>query len=116
MPNAQTTEMRRLVLPFLATMIAALAAILRFTTASASADGVTENRVGPFNVAGEVLIEPPEHVFAGQHTGRTEESVETAVATDVAQTPPVRPRNQQRQPVLRPATGFRPLPRRLSTR
>jgi hypothetical protein len=85
--RCQASEQRhapRGVVPFLAAVIAALVAILLGTTASASASVGAETRVGAFNVTGEVLVEPPEHVSAGQHPGRAEESVETVVATGVA--------------------------------
>ncbi len=81
---SQQRHAPRGVVPFLAAVIAALVAILLGTTASASASVGAETRVGAFNVTGEVLVEPPEHVSAGQHPGRAEESVETVVATGVA--------------------------------
>jgi hypothetical protein len=65
-------------------MVAALAAILLGTTASASAAVGAETRVGAISRAVEVLVEPPQHETAGQRLGRAEESVETAVATGVA--------------------------------
>jgi len=65
-------------------MIAALAAILGFTTASASAAGVAVTRVGAFNVTGQVLVEPPEHIAAGQRPEEPADRVAHAVATGVA--------------------------------
>jgi len=71
-------------LPFLAALIAALAAILGFTTASVSAAVGAETRVGAINVAGEVLVEPPQHVSAGQHPGPGLDQRPIVVATGVA--------------------------------
>lgn len=68
----------------LAALIAALAAILLGTTASASATVGAENRVGAFNVAGEVLVGPPEHVIAGQRLGEAAPQLDFVVATGVA--------------------------------
>ena len=82
--GTQQTNSRRWLLPFLAALIAALAAILGFTTASASAAGVAETRVGPFNVVGEVPVGPPEHISAGQRLGEEPSQVIQAVATGVA--------------------------------
>ncbi len=82
--RSQQTEMRRWVLPFLAALIAALAAILLGTTASASAAGVAETRVGAFNVAGEVLVEQPQHITAGQRLGEAAPQPVFVVATGVA--------------------------------
>lgn len=66
MPSrAQQTDMRRWLLPFLTALIVAVAAIPLGTTASASAAGVAERRVVAFNVAGDVLFEPPRDVSAG---------------------------------------------------
>ncbi|MEZ5192623.1 MAG: hypothetical protein R2734_08950 [Nocardioides sp.] len=65
-PRTQQTHPRRWLLPFLAALIAALAAILSGTTASATPMVGAETRVGAFNVAGEVLVGPPQHVSAGQ--------------------------------------------------
>lgn len=74
----------RWLLPFLAAMVAALAAIVLGTTASASATVGAETRVGAFNVAGEVLVEPPEHKAAGQRLGNNAAGPEIVVATGVA--------------------------------
>ena len=74
----------RWVLPFLAALIAALAAILLGTTASASAAGVGQTRVGAFNVVGEVLVGPPEHIAAGQRLGEAAPQADFVVATGVA--------------------------------
>jgi hypothetical protein len=82
--GTQQRHARRWVLPFLAALIAALAAILGFTTASASAAGVAETRVGAFNVAGEVPVGPPQHVSAGQSRDAAEISHQIVVATGVA--------------------------------
>ncbi len=82
--RSQHTETRRWLPFFLAALIAALAAILLGTTSSASAAGVAENRVEALNVAGEVLVGPPEHVSAGQSRDAAEESAGIVVATGVA--------------------------------
>ena len=47
---------------------------VRRPPASASATVGAETRVGAFNVAGEVPVEPPQHETAGQHSGRAEDS------------------------------------------
>lgn len=80
----QPPEMRRWLLRYLAALVAALAAILGFTTASASAAGVAETRVGAFNVAGQLLVEPPQHVSAGQRLGEASPHTRFVVATGVA--------------------------------
>ncbi len=82
--RSQQTEMRRWVLPFLAALIAALAAILLGTTPSASARVGVETRVGAFNVAGEVLVGPPQHIAAGQRLGNNVGQPGMVVATGVA--------------------------------
>lgn len=67
-----------------ATLIVALAAILFGAPASASAAVGAETRVGAFNVAGEVLVEPPQHVSAGQQLGNDATGPQIVVATGVA--------------------------------
>ena len=74
----------RLVAVSLALFVAALAAILLGTTASASGTFGAETRVGAFNVAGDPFIGPPEHISAGQRLGNDPERVVTVVATGVA--------------------------------
>ncbi|MGC4192633.1 MAG: hypothetical protein QM589_15940 [Thermomicrobiales bacterium] len=74
----------RWMVPFLAALIAALAAILGFATASAPAAGAAETRVGAINVGGEVLVEPPERVSAGQGRDATQNQPGFVVATGVA--------------------------------
>jgi hypothetical protein len=81
---SQARTSTRWVLPFLAALIAALAAILLGTTASASAAGVGQTRVGAFNVVGEVLVGPPEHITAGQRLGEAAPQADFVVATGVA--------------------------------
>ena len=71
-------------LPFLAALIAALAAILGFTTASASATGIAETRVGAISFVGEVPVGPPEHITAGQRLGNSVAEPGIVVATGVA--------------------------------
>jgi hypothetical protein len=82
--RTQQRSTPRWVLVFPAALIAALAAILSGTTASASAAGVAENRVGALNVAGEVLVGPPEHITAGQRLGNHVAGPDFVVATGVA--------------------------------
>lgn len=82
--RTRTLEMRRWLLGFLAALVAALAAILSGTIASASATVGAETRVGAFNVAGEVLVGPPEDITAGQQLGNNPARVVTVVATGVA--------------------------------
>ncbi len=65
-------------------LIAALAAILVGTTASATAAVGAETRVGALNVAGQDLVEPPEHVSAGQRLGEAAPRAKIVVATGVA--------------------------------
>lgn len=65
-------------------LITVLAAILFGTAASATAAVEAGTRVGAFNVTGQVLVEPPQHVSPGQHPGRAGDSVETTLATGVA--------------------------------
>lgn len=65
-------------------VIIALAAIFVETTSSVSAAATAETRVGAFNVAGEVLVGPPEHIGAGQRLGNDPVRVVVVVATGVA--------------------------------
>lgn len=81
---SQETTSRRWALPFLAALVAVLATILSAATASAATTGGTETRVGASNVAVDVLVEPPEHVSAGQRLGKDAARPGTAVATGVA--------------------------------
>ena len=76
----QRTEMRRWLCPFLA----ALAAILLGVTASSAATVGAETHVGAFDVAGEVLVGPPEHITAGQRQGNSVAGPDLVVATGVA--------------------------------
>lgn len=82
--RTQQTNARRWVLLFLAAMVAALAAILSATTASASATVGAETRVGAFNVAGEVRVEPPHGESPGQRLGNSAAGPGIVVATGVA--------------------------------
>ncbi len=75
---------RRLVAVGLAIFVAALAAILGVITASASAVGVAETRVGPHAVVVEVLVEPPQGETPGQRLGKDALGPGTTVATGVA--------------------------------
>ncbi|MEZ5192622.1 MAG: Hint domain-containing protein [Nocardioides sp.] len=82
--GTQQTNSRRWLPVLQAALIAALAAILLGTTASASAAVGAETRVGAFNVAGEVPVEPPEHIAAGQRLGNDAARPVFVVATGVA--------------------------------
>lgn len=82
--GTQQTNSRRWLLPFLAALVAALAAILFGTTASASAAVGAETRVGAFNVVGEVPVGPPENITAGQRLGNCVAGPDFVVATGVA--------------------------------
>ena len=82
--RSQHTEMRPWLLPFLAALVAALAAILLGTTASASATVEAETRVGAFDIAGEVLVGPPQHESPGQRLGEAAPQLRIVVATGVA--------------------------------
>lgn len=74
----------RWLLPFLAALFAALAAILGLTTASASAPVAAETRVGAFKFSVEPLDGPPERIAADQRLGEAVPQVIQAVATGVA--------------------------------
>lgn len=74
----------RLVAVSLAIFVAALAAILGFTTASTSAAVGAETRVAALNVPGEPLVGSSQDVSAGQPKGRADDSTEIVVATGVA--------------------------------
>jgi hypothetical protein len=77
-------DLLRGAIPFLAALIAVLAAILGFTTTSASAVAAPETRVGAVNLVGEVVVGSPQHVSAGQRLGEAADRVVTAEATGVA--------------------------------
>lgn len=81
--SKETTSTRWL-RPFLVAVVAVLAAILLGTTASASAAVGAETRVGAFNVAGEVLVGPPQHESPGQRLGNSVAGPDFVVATGVA--------------------------------
>lgn len=82
--RSQQTNARRWLLAFVASVIAALVPIMLDTAASASAAGGAEDRVGAFNVAGELLVGPPQHVSAGQHPGPGLDQRQIVAATGVA--------------------------------
>ncbi len=82
--RSQHTDRSRRLLFFLAAVIAALAAISSFTTASASASPGTETRVGALTIAGEVLVGPPEHITPGQQLENNATAPDFMVATGVA--------------------------------
>ena len=82
--RSQQTETPRGLLPSLAALIAALAAILGITTASASAAVEAEIRIGAISVSGEPAVEPPQHVPAGQGRDAGQTSHQIVVATGVA--------------------------------
>lgn len=69
---------------FLAAVIVALAAILFGAATSASATGATATHVGAISHVGEVLVEPPQHVSAGQSRDAAENQPGFVVATGVA--------------------------------
>lgn len=69
---------------FLAAVIAALAAILLGTTASASAAVGAETRVGAISHIGEVLVGLPKHESPGQRLGEAAPQPDFVVATGVA--------------------------------
>jgi hypothetical protein len=79
--RTQQTASPRWVLPSLAALIAALAAILLGTTASASAAVGAETRVGAISHTVEPLVGPPQHVSAGQGRDAAEDSAGIVVAT-----------------------------------
>ena len=60
----------RWLLGFLAAIVAVLAIVGLAATACATTTTATaETRVGAFNVDGEVVVGPPEHIPAGQRLG-----------------------------------------------
>ena len=79
--DTQQTTPGRWALFFLAAIAAGLAAILGLTTTTATAGA--ETRVGAFNVAGEVLVGPSEHVIAGQRLGNNAARPEIVVTIGV---------------------------------
>lgn len=82
--RTQQAARRRWVLPFLAALVAILATILSSASASAATTAGAETRVRAINVAGEVLVEPPQHITAGQRLGNDVPQAEIVVATGVA--------------------------------
>ena len=82
--RTQQTETRRWLLPFLAALVATLAAILFGTAASASASGGAENRVGAIGFVAEFLVEPPQGETPGQRLGEAALRAGKVVATGVA--------------------------------
>ena len=82
--RTQQTEMRRWLLPLLAGLVAALAAILVGNLSPASAAAGAETRVGASAVVAEVLVGPPEHITAGQRLGNDVAGPDFVVATVVA--------------------------------
>ena len=82
--RTQQAAGRRWVLPFLAALIAALAAILVGNLSPASAAATAETRVGASAVVVEAPAGPPEHISAGQRLGNEPSRVVTTVATGVA--------------------------------
>jgi hypothetical protein len=71
-------------IPALLVFVAALAAILGFSTASASAVGVGETRVGARNLTAEVFVGQREHIAAGQRLDKQVAGRGSVVATGVA--------------------------------
>lgn len=82
--RSQQIYPRRSLLPFLAAVIAALAAILTGLTAPAAATVGAENRVGAISHVGEVLVAPPQHESPGQRLGSSVAGPFFVVATGVA--------------------------------
>lgn len=82
--RSQHTDRSRRLLLFLAAVIAALAAISGFTTASASASPAAEIRVGALTVASAVVVGPPEHITPGQQLENHATAPDFVVATGVA--------------------------------
>lgn len=82
--RSQQTEMPRWLLFFLTAMVAALAAILCFTTASAAASPGAETRVEAFIVTVEPLVGPQKEIAAGQRPGEAAPQPGFVVATGVA--------------------------------
>lgn len=81
----------RWLLGFLAAIVAVLAivglaatACATTTTTTTTAAATAETRVGAFNVDGEVLVGPPEHIPAGQRLGNKAAAPDIVVATGVA--------------------------------
>lgn len=81
--RTQQRDARRWVLPFLAALVAALAAILVGNLSPASAAAAAETRVRASSVASDVLVGPPEHIAAGQRLGEAADRVVLTVATGV---------------------------------
>jgi hypothetical protein len=67
----------------LVTLVLALAANLLGTAASACATGVAETRVGASASVVDVLVEPPQHIGAGQRLGEAVTGPDIVVATGV---------------------------------
>lgn len=82
--GSQQHQMRAWLLPFLAALIAALAAILTGLTAPAAATVGAENRVGAISHIGKVPVEPPQHITPGQRLGEAAPGHGIVVATGVA--------------------------------
>ena len=77
----------RWLLGFLAAIVAVLAIVGLAATACATTTTTTataETRVGAFNVDGEALVGPPEHLPAGQRLGNKAAAPDIVVATGVA--------------------------------
>lgn len=71
----------RWVLPFLAVVVAALAAILLGNLSQAQAAGVAENRVGAFAEPAAIFVGPPERIAAVQRLGNDGSRPGIVVAT-----------------------------------
>lgn len=81
--STQKTEMRRWLHPFLVALVGILTLIGLAVTASADETGASQPRVGAFDVAGEVLIEPPQHESPGQRLSEAGLRADFVVATSV---------------------------------
>ncbi|MBW9210508.1 hypothetical protein KV100_12675 [Mumia sp. zg.B21] len=82
--RTQQTNPRRWVLVFLAAIVAVAATVLAIASASAATTGVAETRVGAHTQTVDVLVEPPQHITAGQQLGDNAAEPRIVVATGVA--------------------------------
>lgn len=78
------TTSRRGVLPFLAALVAVLTIVGLAGSASAASSPVAETRVGASAAVVEVLVEPPQHIAAGQRLGKAVAGPDIVAATGVA--------------------------------
>jgi hypothetical protein len=74
----------RWVLPFPGVLVAVLTIVCLAGSASAASSPTAGTRVGARNLAVDVLIEPPDHIAAGQWPGEVVAAPKIVVATGVA--------------------------------